>query len=401
MKYCWILVGALVFAGCGSKNDDTNEMQEEQAGGDMPSGSDSDPYDQELLNEFRGALPTAERLQAKVGDADPSALTAAGDARLAWLTIVGAAAINVPVVAVVLVLRTIAAFPPSYYDESENTFLWGPFEDDAGVGQTALYIRKNPDGDDFEYSYAFLRLVDDDIESATPVIWGGANPGDLDDGEDALGVTLWDIEANNDFRQKEDPEYDPEVSPERGRFAMAYGYGSEDDGDFLFNVAVFRGFRGENANPDDELVDADYFFGHFESNDDTVLDFVDFVAEADLCDDSEDACFDNDMKEDEAEQLSISSAFLNQGIGRAQADVSGGDLPVSLQVVECWDEMLDQSFVSIATNDSVIAEDGECSEPFDKTLAEIGVPTLADVDEQLLDALDCVATNGAEACENE
>lgn len=361
-------------------------------------GAEAD-YDEALLDQYKAALPTTEDVaaQAPGPNADPNALTLLGDAELAHMSIKSALAINAPAVLVVRLLRTITDLPPTLYDSEKKEFVWGPWDNDDDYGQVLVYLRENPEGDDFKYGYAVIRLVDSDISTGTPVVWGGATPGEKKQG---VGVTLWDFEANNAFSTQHDPDFDETEARDYGRFAMVYGRGEEEDGKFGFNVAVFRDFMPKDAEEGAEPVDLDYFYGHFRGNDGNVVDFLDWQLDGNLCDADPSTCFE--MAADGApETLSLRSAFFNHGAGRAEATVSGGDLTQIVDVVECWDDDLDRTHMSVATDAMVVAEEGACQAPFDSTLAELGVPTMAELDQDMLAKMDCVATNGLAACEDE
>lgn len=382
------LVATLAFA-CGSADD--AEPTESEA---------TEDYEMALLEDYRAALPSEERVEAVVPgqESDPNALTALGDAELAWLAIHSAHSINRPARLMVKVLRTITSLPPTLYDSEKAEFVWGPWDNDDGYGQVLAYIRENPADDDMKYGYALVRLVDSDIATASPVIWGGATPGENDEG---VGVTLWDFEANEAFEKAHDPDFDADVARDEGRFAMLYGKGrnDENDGDFAFNVAVFRDFVSKDGDTP-EPANLDYFFGHFDADEGTVVDFVDWQLTANLCDETPDSCFESPAAGSE-ETLNLRSAFINRGNGRAEAVVSGGDLPQVVSVVECWDDDIDRTHIGVSTDGELVAEEGACDAPFDTTLAELGIPTLADVDQDALAAMDCAATNGLRACEED
>jgi hypothetical protein len=379
LKATPFLVSAWLF-GCGtSASDDTNGLPADE----------SASYDATKLAEFRRALPQDERLTAGVPapDADPSALTQRGNAELARLAAESAIKVNVPARLVVATLRAIVKTPPTLYDSKKDEFVWGPWDNDDGVGQALVYIRKNPKGDDFEYGYALVRLVDSDLATLTPVIWGGATP------DTGVGVTLWDFEANAEFDATYDPGYDPEARRDAGRFAMVYGHGEQANGNFAFNVAVFRDFTSKDAEPDTEPADLDYFYGHFAGDDGNVIDFVDWDLTANLCNADAASCFEQ-PDPGASEALRLRAAFLNRGQGRAEAAISQGDLSGTVTAVECWDETIDRTAVVVSSDDVLLLEDGACTGGFEQSLTELGVPSLADVDPEVLAALDCVASNG-------
>lgn len=381
-----VLASASLF-GCGSADVEPADEQQE-----------TETYEEALLQQYRQALPEEQDVTAPVPgpETSDSALTLLGDAELARLAIKSAVDINLPAKLVVGLLRTITKLPPTFYDSEKKEFVWGPWDNEDGYGQVLVYIRENPPGDDFEYGYALVRLVDSDLATATPVIWGGGTPGQ----EQGVGVTLWDFEANNSFELEHDPDYDPGEARDAGRFAMVFGRGDEDDGKFAFNVAVFRNFVSKDAEPDALPADLDYFFGRFKADDGTLLHFVDWALTSNLCEGEPASCFDAPGP-GEDETLSLRAAFINRGQGRAEATVTGGDLSTSVSTVECWDDDMDRTGITVSDDVAVLVEQGECSEPFTQSLDELGVPSLADVDAQMLSVMDCVATNGLAACETD
>lgn len=362
-----------------------------------------DDYDSEELAEFRNAIPSASRLTAATPgeQTDPNALTALGTSELAKLAVSSATSVNAPARAIVITLRALTSIKPTSYDAQKQQFTWGPFDNEDGYGKVLAYIQKNPDDSDFEYGYALVRLDGEDLSTGVPVIWGGASPLSEPDDEDdssGTGVTLWDFEANRAFAEQYDPDFDAGAPMDRGRFVMLFGRKDEGEARFKFNVAVFRDFVSKDAeNP--QPTDADYFYGHYRGEDDTVVDFVDWSLRADLCDEGTDSCFEEkSATTNAAEQLDFRAAFLNRGVGRAEATVSMGDLAQAVDVTECWDQDIDRNYVGFFVGGATIGEDGACTAPFDETLETIGVPTLSDVDQELLERMSCVAESGT-GCE--
>jgi hypothetical protein len=75
----------------------------------------------------------------------------------------------------------------------------------------------------------------------------------------------------------------------------------------------------------------------------------------------------------------------------------------SASAVECWNAALDETFLSFTvttggTSETPVTEgvSADCG-VFQKTLAELGVPSLSNVDPALMTALTDVATNGVPA----
>lgn len=394
-KFALLLnLGLLCSAACGTSAPATQASNDDDEGG----------YDSEELAEFRSAIPSQSRLAAAAPgeQPDPNALTRSGTAELAKLAVGSAIAINAPAKAVIAALEALTSIKPTLYDSEKKQFVWGPFDNDDGHGKVLVYIQKNPSDSDFTYGYALVRLDGEDLSTGAPVIWGGATPlGEADDEGDRSGngVTLWDFEANRKFEEQYDPDFDPEAAVDRGRFVMLFGRNDEDGARFKFNVAVFRNFVSKDGERPDP-VDIDYFYGHFKGEDGTLVDFVDWSMQADLCDTGTDTCFEKKSDAENAdEQLDFRAAFLNRSIGRAEATVNAGDLTQTVNVTECWDEDIDRAYIGLVVDGATIAEEGACEAPFEQTIEALGVPTLGDIDPALVERMSCVAESGTDCKE--
>lgn len=368
-------------------------------GGDDGMGNPAaDLSDEEVakLQQHLKAIPSRERVSAVMPiDADADGAAMSGTAEFAQHSINAAIAVNGPAIAMVSLLKLITAFPPTVYNSDTDDFVWGPGDNDDGVGQVLLYIRENGPDEDFKYHYAFVRLMDRDMATASPVIWGGANP-DPEEDDKGVGVTLWDFEANNAFDEQYDPDFTKQGKTQ-GRFVMLYGDDPDAEGEARYNVAVFRDFVPEDAKGDDpQPVDSEYFYGRAQEPGEVQVDFLDWQISGDICDGDPDSCFDNNVVADEAETFGLRTVFVDKGIGRAEVEVMGGDLSSDVSVVECWDKNLDRTHLSISADQSLLVDDGQCAEGLQATLSELGVPSLGDVDPELMAALACVADNGIE-----
>jgi hypothetical protein len=400
MRTCKSLLALLpilfvnVLSGCGASADGDSKTTDDSTGTEATDKS----YDSALLEQYRAALPSEDALAAPApGEAtSPNALTLKGNAELANLAAGSARDINAVPKLMVVLLRTITKLPPTVYNSDKKEFVWGPWDNEDDYGQVLVYIHENPKGDDFKYGYALVRLVDSDLATAKPVIWGGGTPGANNDDLRGVGVTLWDFVANNEFDKANDPNYDAATARDQGRFAMVFGRGDKADGKFAFNVAVFRNFVPKDK-PESDPANLDYFFGHFKGTDGNVVDFVDWSLDANLCDADAATCF-KDPADGAAENLGLRAAFFNRGVGRAEAKVSGGDLNTSVNVTECWDASIDRTGITVSDDAGMIVNDGQCEGAFASDLDTLGVPSLADVDPDMLAKMDCAASNGLEAC---
>lgn len=362
-------------------------------------GGEDDPgYDTSALAAYRRAIPEEWRLVTDVPTAnpEPGALTAGTNAILAREGVKFARAVNEPARLMVEALRAIVQLPPTFFDSEKKQFVWGPWENDEGVGDVFVYIQENAAGEDFKYSYALGRTMDGDLATATPVIWGAATP-DAEDDDKGVGVTLWDLEANHAFEIEHD-----ETAPHagRGRFVMLYGHQAEDGREAFFNVAVFRDFV-PGDDPAQEPADVDYFYGRFMDGTNSI-DFVETAVTADICDappseQESPACFDDDAVSDQDESFSFVTLFINGGLGRAEATVTGGDVVNALSMTECWNPSLDQTFLRLASGASSV-ETGACEAPTDQPMSTLGLPSLATLDPALVEKLSCAAEHGVAGC---
>ena len=364
------------------------------------SNAEDPAYDPATLEAYLRAIPEEARLVADVPTAEPEpgALTSTGSAVLAREGVKFARAVNEPARLMVQALRSIVQLPPTFFDSEKKQFVWGPWENDDGVGDVFVYIQQNAAGEDFEYSYALARSMQGDLASATPVIWGAATPDAADD-QKAVGVTLWDLEANHAFELTHDMSA-PDQG--RGRFVMVYGHQTEGSRQAFFNVAVFRDFV-PGDNPTADSVDIDYFYGRFLDGSGNSIDFVETTVSADICDAASgtepprQACFDDDAVADQDESFHFVSLFINRGFGRAEATVSGGDVSGEVSMTECWDPSLDQTFLRVASSASN-TEAGSCQAPTDQPMSALGLPSFATLDPALVEKLSCAAEHGVAGC---
>ncbi len=362
------------------------------------TGEGDDSFDDALVQEYRSALPSAERLGSGIPtpESRAGALALEADSDIARLAIEAAVAVNLPAAMIVTTLEVITAFPPTSYDAERRELVWGPWDNDHGVGKVLVYVAENDADADFRYSYAFARLMGDDRSAVVPVIAGGATP-DPDDPDRGAGVTLWDLDANNAFDLEHDPDFDPDARRAQGRIVMLYGAGEDDGSRFAFNVAVLRDFVDDDAEAGTDPADSDFLYGTAVDPEGARWHFMDWTITGDLCDAAADSCFEGNVVDDLDETFALRAAFLGTA-GRGEAAVSGGDLEADVSLVDCWDTFMTTEYYAVEAGTLAVTE-GACAGGDDVTLAERGVPTLDDLDPELMDVLDCVATEGIDACE--
>ncbi|MCG8418105.1 MAG: hypothetical protein MJE77_09210 [Proteobacteria bacterium] len=346
--------------------------------------------DQQLLTEYRRAIPSIADLEAPMVEGSTRAL---GDPAIipasSYPIVIG---INSTVAVLIGLLEEIVKLPPTVYNSETLEFFWGPFPNGDGVGYVAVYIRDAGENDDFRYHFAFLRGIDNDVAKLTPVIWGGANP-DENNEDHGVGVALFDFEANYQFEQTHNPDA-ADLQLERGRFATLFGAGPDEDNtanEMAFVVAAFRAFVPGNE-PTAQPADLDYLYGHYANNaEGHTLDFVDWQSQFDV----------DDPADNVVEDVGVRMAFFDAGVGRAEADVANGSFGNdTAQLTECWDTSINQTYLKLeATGGPVLVEVGleeDCG-IFKDGLSTLGVPSLEDIDDELLTALSSLAANGIPA----
>jgi hypothetical protein len=354
--------------------------------------TEEDTSEQQKLAQFRAAIPDSSVLKARAPQASASA--ALGDPALYPAVsrdlVVG---VNGSVEGIITVMRAIVDLEPTLYNSATQEFFWGPFPNDSGHGYVAAYIRDAGPDADFRYHYALLRGVGDARSTLAPVIWGGANPG-IDDPDHGSGITLWDFEANHAWEEANNPDFGAEPL-DRGRFVAVYGAGpdaNDPDNEVALVLASFRNFVSKD-DPTAAPANLDYFYGRYVTPALTV-DFLDYEIGLDV----------SEPADGIAENVGVRMAFLNEGMGRAEADAVGGSLEAeqSVSAIECWDVTLSQSYLRfdvIEGTGTITAEDGNIASCglFQASLDDLGVPSLDDVDPALRAALEEVALSGVPA----
>ena len=379
-----MLAGALStmsFFGCAVEETD-------------PPNNPPDGIDQALLAEYRAALPSMGQLGAKAPEGSVASILATGDPAVYPTGSYDiATGINGAVTGIIQVLDDVTSIEPTIFNSETNEFFWGPFANEDGIGYVAAYIREGRPGADFQFEYALLRGIDNDVAKLTPVIWGGATP-DPENEDHGAGVTLWDFEANRAFEEEHNPDFD-NLELDRGRFVALYAAGVDENdpaAEGVYVLATFRDFVSVD-DPDAAPANLDYFYGHYENG--IKVDFLDWEANIDVTEPADGLI----------EDVGVRMAFLNEGAGRAEADAVGGSLEEGQQLfaVECWNAAIEQSYISFDIQqggESVAGgSEGQIADCglFTASLDDLGVPSLDDVDPGLRAILDEVARNGVVA----
>lgn len=338
---------------------------------------------------FRAAIPDRSQLEAPVADSAAAGRAIGDVATYPGQALPLAVGINGVVGSLIGVLEYVTSLPPTQVDDTRA--VWGPFDDDNGVGKVAVWIAEAEEGDDFDYHYAFLRGMSDDLSTMTPVIIGGASP-DPDNADRGTGIVLFDFEAIYEFEQANDPNF-AQKDYTRGRFSAVFGRGEDEQNpghELAMVVAIFRNFVSED-DPTAEPADLDYLYGEYIAPD-WRADFMNYRLPVDVDADSD----SSGTREDVEVQL----ALVNGGFGRADVFASGGSLGgETVEGIECWDTSVRRTFLEMAYSGDggvLYAEGTEagCSAPFNQALADTDIPSLADIAPEDYAALEGIAQNG-------
>lgn len=385
--------------GTPEPEGEPDQVQPEGEPEGEPEGTD--PYTPEMLESYRAVVPSVEILQSPTIQSDASAVI--GDpASYPTFLAPQVNAVNDTTRGVLETLRAVTDLPPTIYNSETREFVWGPFDNDdtALEGDKVLvYIKDAGEEADFRYHYAFVRAQRNDVASFTPVIWGGSNP-DEENERIGNGVILYDFEAWMDFEVEHNDDPRADVG---GRFAVAFARHAEGEDEALHVVSVFRDFK---PNRLEDPISFEQLYGRYtkaETEDEAgyTVDFADASVSANIYPEEGDGSAE--------ENLHIRVALIDEGYGRGQAFIDGGDLDEAnstVHGVECWDQFVARAYyrahvegdLAGEEDELVLDEEGDfetgCPLVLANDLDDINIPTIDDVGEDLLNALDAVATNG-------
>lgn len=362
-----------------------------------PPPSSTSTIDQALLTQFKRAVPKKQNLKAALPESAGGAGALVGDAatypQMAVPHVVG---VNTLIGDILDGVEAVVALPPTLFNSDTNEFLWGPFDDENSplAGDKALvYIQDQGEGAEFRYHFAFARLMGDDVATAVPVIYGAVNPTPEAEAvveDQGNGVLLLDLEQNRAFLEANGGDVSAEG---RGRFATGFFRGPNEDDDGGVVTVVVGSFRGFNGEGGEETVDVDHLWGNLQGSDGNKIDFVNLAIDGNVIDDTA-----------ATETLDLELVVFNGGVGRGEVLLTAGDAGTSIgSGIECWNAAVEQQFYEVTLTDdqgasTVIETQGDaatgCTGPFNEPLATLGLPSLADIDQGILTALQDAAENG-------
>jgi hypothetical protein len=397
----WLL--PLAAFGCG----DSDETQLQRS------------YDDDTVAAYRSALPSEDRLVAEMPTAalDGSMQNADPAAVLAARGVVFARDVNETARDIARTLHTLAQKVPDGFSPRRERFVWGPWQSPTGPGEMTLEIRHDASAE-LEFRYELARQLPDQPETRTVVLWGESSP-DAADPAHGSGYTALDLDANSAFELGHGGSRKALIG--RGRFVIAYGHASRADDAVFFNLAAFRAFLPASEGSESTLppVSAHHFYGRVAEPSGSVVDFLHAEIEQNLCDESPESCFGavpgnslgaSDrlgsslsgaaLSSSHPERLVFGEFFVDNGSGRADVSLSGGDLSDELQLTECWNAALTRTSYRLTTTEGAqqMMPDATCPGRAALSFEELGLPTPEDVPEWLAKELSCAAENGAVGC---
>ena len=213
-------------------------------------------------------------------------------------------------------------------------------------------------------------------------------------------MVLYDFDAHMEFELEHNPDPAQMVG---GRFVVAFGRHVDGDNSATHVVSVFRNFQpGDAETP----ISFEQFYGRYSKGETLdapgyTVDFADANLHANVYPEPGDGSADED--------ISIRVALIDEGYGRGQAFIEGGDLDTAnstLHGVECWDQFVARAYYRTDVEGDLAGEAGVltleeegdfetgCPLILATDLEDLEIPTLDDVDPALLDILDRVATDG-------
>ncbi|MEW5854081.1 MAG: hypothetical protein AB2A00_35225 [Myxococcota bacterium] len=401
--------GAASGSSSSSSTGGSSSGQASSSGSGSGSSGSSGSVDQARLERYRRELPQMGWLEAP--QPDPASQSSGGQ------PLVGAPAeypehakpivqgINGSVRFIIETLKAITDQQPTVYNSETLEFVWGPHENEDSAAPAndkwMVYAKDEGTGADFRYTWAILRGIGNDTATYAPVIWGGANP-DADESNDEYGsgVILWDFEANFAWEEEHNPGHG---DLDRGRYITLYARGPDEQDATKVNTFVVAAFRNfiPRDNPTAQAADLDYLYGHVQATDHG-FSFVDFNITGDIHTPATDGGTPSTLQE----TLGLRLAFFNNGIGRGEARLTGGDVEAegwtAGEGVECWGDNVERLYFELNAQGGdagtvQVAKEGEltdCHDVFEQSLDALNIPSLADVPAEMMAALDAVATNG-------
>ncbi len=251
---------------------------------------------------MRTAVPTAEQVAINLPDTSARTIGELAEWYVATRNVTRT--FNGGSAWVLTLVHTIVQFPVT--SSNGNEYTWGPWSDALDPAEYRLDVTDNEDG---TYEYALYGRNKTEAGAGFEKVIGGfanTNPGELQ----GNGTFSVDFEAGRRVNPVD-------ADDARGSFTANYDL-AERHLDLVINSIDDGG----------NTVSADYAYNESATGEGDMV----FV-------------FDNDAGGTATtEQVTLRSRWLATGAGRADARITGGDLAVSADASECWNEQFRRTF---------------------------------------------------------
>ena len=272
--------------------------------------------------DFRAGLPTKEMVQVDFPASSSQGLQSEGELRNAKtstalqgqlsdgyvLTRSATGSVNGGTVFVLGLLKAITDNPPT--TQSGNSAVWGPGHDTLSRNTYRLTVT-NTKGN--EYAYKLEGKANEAPDSTFVPVLSGTHVAVSDDVGHGGFLLDWDAAATL-------PEHDNNIG------SAFIGYGNDGDSGAVAVLARFEGVRDQDTGG---TVNANYAYAAVPN----VGGAFEFAVRKNM----------NPADGSTLENFTIKSRWLPSGAGRADAQVSGGDLGANQAT---WNECWDGSFLS-------------------------------------------------------
>lgn len=265
-------------------------------------------------DEFRNASPSRQGIDIKVPAGNGQALSAEGEygtqaqallgERAPWYTLTRSITVmvNGGTAWVLNLCEEIVKFDPTTLEEDRA--IWGPHTDPLSPNTMKFTVTRADEG----YDYALEAKPKDADDSAyVKLIFGHHVPGATDKEGHGTFTVDWDA---------------AQTLPEKGEDVGKADFAYERNADLDVTIGVaFKQVRDDETG---QLVDADYAFSQINGGQGS----FEFVVRKDM----------TDLPNNTAalERFAVKSRWMNDGAGRCDVKVNGGDLTTDITLSECW-----------------------------------------------------------------
>jgi len=216
-------------------------------------------------------------------------------------------------VVILSLVKTISDYPPTSADATHA--VWGPWTDSLSPNTYKFTVTKNKEND---FSYVLEARGKNEADSAFRTILSGSHNITAKDMGKGTFLLDWDAAATL-------PEHDSNV----GSVTYEYSHVALDQ-----PVDIVAHFKQVKDNNSGKLIDVDYTY-HSEPNNGGSFEFL----STGQVTGSQDSALEN---------LSVNSRWKQDGEGRSDVRVNGGDLTAEATATECWDANFASQYLTVS-----------------------------------------------------